>query len=393
MSGIFVNVDLASEYRYRKPVTENCSSMIVISQSGESIDTLMAMREAKKSNLTTCAIVNVEQSTIDREADYSIYTKVGPEIGVASTKSFTSQLTVLLLLAIKISQKFNKLDLKEYSKMIKYMRILPITLSKLLKLNEDIIDISYTIKNAKNVLFLARGNLYPIALEGALKLKEISYIHAEGFAAGEMKHGPIALIEENLPVIMFLVSDGLEDKSISNLQEAISRGANTILISDKKCINKSQSITSKIVVPSFETDFNSIFSPIFMAIPAQLLAYHVARIRGTDVDQPRNLANQLLWNKFRKIYGSYRLYIKFNVVIETKQLSVKKLNPKRNSKLKLIKSLSDRRISDFLNSNKIKTFNGLTWTPKLVYMNRQKYLKRLKRLGDYKIINVKELIN
>ncbi len=293
LSGISVNVDLASEYRYRSPVTSSFSSMLVISQSGESIDTLMAMREGKKSNLKTCAIVNVDQSTIDREADHTIYTRVGPEIGVASTKSFTSQLIVLLMLALKLAKKLNKINMKQYLKFVDDIKVLPSTLSKILKLNDKVIDVSQKIKNAKNVLFLGRGNLYPIALEGALKLKEISYIHAEGFAAGEMKHGPIALIEEDLPVIMFLTSDGLEDKAISNLQEAISRGANTILISDKKCINKSQFFTSKIEIPSFDKDFNSIFAPIFMAIPAQLLAYHIARERGTDVDQPRNLAKSV----------------------------------------------------------------------------------------------------
>ena len=293
LAGVQVNIDLASEYRYRSPVANSFSSMIVISQSGESIDTLMAMREAKKLNLKTCAIINVEQSTIDREADYSIYTRVGPEIGVASTKSFTSQLTVLFLLALKLAQKFNNLNALEYSKLIDDTKILPSNLAKLLKLNEKVITIAHKIKNSKNVLFLGRGNLYPIALEGALKLKEISYIHAEGFAAGEMKHGPIALIEEELPVIMFLVSDGLEDKSLSNLQEAISRGANTILISDYKCIKKSQQVSLKIEIPTFDEKYNSIFAPIFMSIPAQLLAYHVARERGTDVDQPRNLAKSV----------------------------------------------------------------------------------------------------
>ena len=197
------------------------------------------------------------------------------------------------MIALKLAKKFNNLNAIEYSKLIDDTKILPSTLAKLLKLNEKVITIAQKIKNSKNVLFLGRGNLYPIALEGALKLKEISYIHAEGFAAGEMKHGPIALIEEELPVIMFLVSDGLEEKSLSNLQEAISRGANTILISDYKCINKSQQVSLKIEIPSFDEKYNSIFAPIFMSIPAQLLAYHVARERGTDVDQPRNLAKSV----------------------------------------------------------------------------------------------------
>ncbi len=288
-----VNIDLASEYRYRNPVSTNFSTMIVISQSGESIDTLMAMREAKKLNLTTTAIVNVEQSTIDREADYSIYTNVGPEIGVASTKSFTSQLTVLFMLALKIAKEINTIKEDDYQKYVSSIKTLPSFLSRFLQLNDQVIDVANQIKHTKNIIFLGRGNLYPIALEGALKLKEISYIHAEGFAAGEMKHGPIALIEENLPVVMFLISDGLEEKSLSNLEEAISRGAKTILISDKACLDKLKTVDLKVEIPLLDNELNPIFSPIYMSIPAQLLAYHVARERGTDVDQPRNLAKSV----------------------------------------------------------------------------------------------------
>ncbi len=293
LSGLFVNVELASEYRYRNAATDLFSSMIVISQSGESIDTLMAMREAREKGLKTCAIVNVENSTIDRESDYSIFTKVGNEIGVASTKSFTSQLFVLLLLSLKLGKLRGKLSDEKYLKILEYIKLLPSTLSKILKLNKSIIDISQKIKNSKSVIFLGRGHLYPLALEAALKLKEVSYIHAEGFAAGEMKHGSIALLEEDLPVIMFVTSDGNEDKSISNFQEAVSRGANAILIADKNCIEKVPTSSYQIQIPSFSKEFNSIFSPIVMSIPAQLLSYHVARERGTDVDQPRNLAKSV----------------------------------------------------------------------------------------------------
>ena len=293
IANISVSVELASEYRYRKPASAGFSSMIVISQSGESIDTLMAMREAKKLNLKTTAIVNVEGSTIDRESDYSIYTRVGPEIGVASTKSFTSQLTVLFLIAIKLASENKSINNREFETFLKFTKSLPNSLSKCLKINHQVIEIAQKIKNTSHTIFLGRGDLYPLALEGALKLKEISYIHAEGFAAGEMKHGPIALIEENLPVIMFLISDGLEDKSISNLQEAVSRGAKTILVADKKSISKAKFVNFSIEIPDFEKKFASTLSPILMAIPAQLLAYHVARERGTDVDQPRNLAKSV----------------------------------------------------------------------------------------------------
>jgi len=293
LADIPVNIDLASEYRYRSPSIFGQSSMIVISQSGESLDTLMALRHGKKLGLKTNAIVNVEGSTIDREADYSLYTRVGPEVGVASTKSFTSQLAVLFLIALSLAKKFNKLNSNELKQKSLYLNMLPRAIAKMLELEEKIKLIAQRIKNSKSIIFLGRGLLYPLALEGALKLKEISYIHAEGFAAGEMKHGPIALIEDDIPVIMFLVSDGNEDKSISNLQEAHSRGAKIILIADKKCIEKAGFAHFKLEIDDFDTEFKSLLSPILMSIPAQLLAYHVAKERGTDVDQPRNLAKSV----------------------------------------------------------------------------------------------------
>ena len=288
-----VIVDLASEYRYREPSIFGQSSMLVISQSGESLDTLMALRYAKKLGLKTNAIVNVEGSTIDREVDYSLRTKVGPEIGVASTKSFTSQLVILFLMAIALGKKFNNLKPPKIESYVSYLNKLPRAISKMLELESQIITVAQTIKNSNSVIFLGRGYLYPLALEGALKLKELSYIHAEGFAAGEMKHGPIALIEDELPVIMFLIADGLEDKSISNLQEAHSRGAKIILFADKTCIDKAPFAHLKIEIPNFSDEFKSVLSPVLMSIPAQLLAYHVAKERGTDVDQPRNLAKSV----------------------------------------------------------------------------------------------------
>ena len=293
IADIPVIVDLASEYRYRKPSVYGQSSMIVISQSGESLDTLMALRYAKDLGLTTNAIVNVIGSTIDREADYSLHTNVGPEIGVASTKSFTSQLIVLFLIAISLGRKFENLDPNKVTQYTQYLNMLPLGIAKMLQLEDKIISLAQNIKNSKSVIFLGRGYLYPLALEGALKLKELSYIHAEGFAAGEMKHGPIALIEDDLPVIMFLISDGYEDKSISNLQEAYSRGSKVIVIGDKSSLNKVSFAEIKIQIPDLNNDFKALLSPILMAIPAQLLAYHVARERGTDVDQPRNLAKSV----------------------------------------------------------------------------------------------------
>ena len=288
-----VIVDLASEYRYRKPSVFGQSAMLVISQSGESLDTLMALRHGRELGLNTNAIVNVEGSTIDREVDYSLYTKVGAEIGVASTKSFTSQLFVLFIIAVALGKKFNNYKSPQIQKICSYVHSLPSAIAQMLNMENDIKSVAQNIKNSKSIIFLGRGLLYPIALEGALKLKEISYIHAEGFAAGEMKHGPIALIEEQVPVVMFLVADGNEDKAISNLQEAYSRGAKIILIADKICIQKASFAQHKIEIPIFETDFKSLLSPFIMAIPAQLLAYHVANERGTDVDQPRNLAKSV----------------------------------------------------------------------------------------------------
>jgi glucosamine--fructose-6-phosphate aminotransferase (isomerizing) len=293
IADIPVIVDLASEYRYRKPSVYGQSSMIVISQSGESLDTLMALRYAKELGLTTNAIVNVIGSTIDREADYSLHTNVGPEIGVASTKTFTSQLIVLFLIAISLGRRFKNLDPNKVIEYTKYLNMLPLGIAKMLRLENEIISLAQNIKSSKSVIFLGRGYLYPLALEGALKLKELSYIHAEGFAAGEMKHGPIALIEDDLPVIMFLIADGYEDKSISNLQEAYSRGSKVIVIGDKISLNKVSFAEIKIQIPDLHYDFKALLSPILMAIPAQLLAYHVARERGTDVDQPRNLAKSV----------------------------------------------------------------------------------------------------
>ena len=293
IADIPVIVDLASEYRYRKPSVYGQSSMIVISQSGESLDTLMALRYAKELGLTTNAIVNVIGSTIDREADYSLHTNVGPEIGVASTKTFTSQLIVLFLIAISLGRRFKNLDPNKVIEYTKYLNMLPLGIAKMLQLENEIISLAQNIKSSKSVIFLGRGYLYPLALEGALKLKELSYIHAEGFAAGEMKHGPIALIEDDLPVIMFLIADGYEDKSISNLQEAYSRGSKVIVIGDEISLNKVSFAEIKIQIPDLHYDFKALLSPILMAIPAQLLAYHVARERGTDVDQPRNLAKSV----------------------------------------------------------------------------------------------------
>ena len=284
-----VTCELASEYHYREPVTTGLNTVIAISQSGESLDTLKAMNYAAKRNLLTIALVNVADSTIARESDKVLVTKAGPEIGVASTKAFTAQLTVLICLAIAIAEAKNEITSTYSDELQRQIRLLPGLVGKALDGFELIKPIASQLKLAKSALFLARGHLFPIALEGALKLKELSYIHAEGFAAGEMKHGPIALIGEGLPVSALVANDNLMTKVISNLKEASARGGRIILIADERIADTIDFAAEVITVPAIE----SLFSPILITIPVQILAYLTALDKGTDVDQPRNLAKSV----------------------------------------------------------------------------------------------------
>ncbi|MBF0608273.1 MAG: glutamine--fructose-6-phosphate transaminase (isomerizing) [Candidatus Magnetobacterium sp. LHC-1] len=282
-----VEVDIASEFRYRQPLIDATTLFISITQSGETADTLAAMKEAKRAGAKTLTICNVVGSTAARDADFVFYTHSGPEIGVASTKAFVTQLVSLYLLAVGLSSR--NPSAVDTAELINDLLSLPSMLEEVLMSDSEIEHMARTISKAGGFLFLGRGILYPIALEGALKLKEISYIHAEGYPAGEMKHGPIALIDENLPVVILVSKGALYEKIISNIQEVKSRGGKTVVISNSDEPAVRQLADLFLLVPSS----NVFLNPVIMSIPMQLLAYHVAVIKGCDVDQPRNLAKSV----------------------------------------------------------------------------------------------------
>src|SRR5689334_6000757 len=285
-----VEVDVASELRYREPVYETNGVALFISQSGETADTLAALRHAKEHGQTTIALVNVSESSIAREADIVMPTLAGPEIGVASTKAFTSQLSALASLAIAAGKARGTLRDSDVAKLVAAMAEVPRLMSIALRLEPRIEALARELSHVQHVLYLGRGTSYPIALEGALKLKEISYIHAEGYAAGELKHGPIALIDETIPVIVIAPYDRVFEKTVSNMQEVAARGGKIILVTDPKGAKEA-------TVQSMETislpDMASTVTPLVYAIPVQLIAYHTAAAIGTDVDQPRNLAKSV----------------------------------------------------------------------------------------------------
>ena len=285
-----VEVDIASEFRYREaPMTKGGLSL-VISQSGETADTLAALRYCKSQGQHVAAVINVPESTIARESDVVLRTYAGPEIGVASTKAFTCQLTVLACLAIAAAKARGHLSAKEESRLVGLLIELPRRLVKTLKGEKEIEEIARNVAGSRDVLFLGRGVNFPIAMEGALKLKEISYIHAEGYAAGELKHGPIALIDENVPVVVIAPRDDLYDKTVSNMEEVAARGGKIIMITDADGARDSAAAGFQtITVP--KTD--PFIAPMVYAVPVQLLAYHAAVFMGTDVDQPRNLAKSV----------------------------------------------------------------------------------------------------
>lgn len=290
VAGIAADVDIASEFRYRRPVLSKNALFIAVSQSGETADTLAALRYCKDAGLKTAALVNVMTSTMAREAEIALPINAGPEIGVASTKAFTSQLTALASLAIAAGRARGVLSDDTQTDLVRALIQTPRLIKEALKLDEEIEQLSFEFSQAKNAFYLARGANVPIAFEGALKLKEISYIHAEGYAAGELKHGPIALIEEGTPVVVIAPFDDLFEKTISNLQEVASRGAHILLVTDPKGETHAGHMAhSMITLP--ESD--PFVSPIIMSIAMQLLAYHAAVHLGTDVDQPRNLAKSV----------------------------------------------------------------------------------------------------
>lgn len=282
-----VSIEIASEFRYRRPPILKNHLTIAVSQSGETADTLAALRYVKEQGGKVISIVNTPESTIVRESDDWIPTHAGPEIGVASTKAFTAQLTALVSLAICMGSEKQLIDTQTAIEYRKILFEIPRHINQAFHESDHIKSVTYDLSKARDILYLGRGPLYPMALEGALKLKEISYIHAEGYPAGELKHGPIALIDEQVPVIVIAPSDELFEKTISNMQEVSARGGKIILISDKKGIAQYGSDVWHVVeIP--ETD--PMITPFITAIPLQLLAYHTAVHKGTDVDQPRNLA-------------------------------------------------------------------------------------------------------
>jgi glucosamine--fructose-6-phosphate aminotransferase (isomerizing) len=285
-----VEADVASELRYRHPVYPDGGLCLYVSQSGETADTLAAMRDAKAAGQRTAAIVNVPESSIARQADLVWPTYAGPEIGVASTKAFTCQLSVLASLAIAAARARGHIDEAEERRLCGLLLEIPRHMVSLLTQEPKIEAIGHEIAKAQDVLYLGRGVNYPLALEGALKLKEISYIHAEGYAAGEMKHGPIALIDRNVPVIVIAPSDELFEKTISNMHEVMARGGKVVLISDRKGLDAgADRAWASIEVP----EVDPFITPLIYALPVQLLAYHTAVAKGTDVDQPRNLAKSV----------------------------------------------------------------------------------------------------
>ena len=284
-----VEIDIASEFRYRSPVIDEKTLVMVISQSGETADTLAALREARKLGAMNLAICNVLDSSIARDAAGVIYTHAGPEIGVASTKAFVTQLTALYLFTIRFGRAIGRLNVVQGQQMIADLKKVPELLEQALKLNEQTEKIARQYMNARDFLYLGRGRNFPIALEGALKLKEISYIHAEGYPAGEMKHGPIALIDEHVPVVVLVPKNSTYEKTVSNMEEVIARSGRVVALcsaGDHEVKDKAEAI---LELPQLSDDLD----PILLSVPLQLLSYHIAVLKGTDVDQPRNLAKSV----------------------------------------------------------------------------------------------------
>ena len=288
-TSIDVEADIASEFRYRNVKLNSNDLYIFVSQSGETADTYAALEKCKKNNVKTCGIVNVVESSIARLADFVLPIHAGPEIGVASTKAFMGQMLVLYLLTLKISKERNDIASEDYKKTVLDLKKLPDLIKETLSKQKDIQVIARDFITAKGTMYLGRGYSYPIAMEGALKLKELSYIHAEGYAAGEMKHGPLALIEDGMPVVVLAPKDRFFEKTMSNMQEVIARGGKVIMITDDSSETMNENIRFKFKIPKI----NPTANPFLLSIPMQLLAYHVALLKNCDIDKPRNLAKSV----------------------------------------------------------------------------------------------------
>ena len=285
-----VEIDIASEFRYREAPMPEGGVALFISQSGETLDTLEALRYCKRQGQHILSVVNVPESTIARESDAVLMTMAGPEIGVASTKAFTTQLTTLACLAAVVGRARGAIGPERMREIAHALREVPARAADVLAHDERLHELAQEVSEARDVLYLGRGSMYPLALEGALKLKEISYIHAEGYAAGELKHGPIALIDESVPVIVLVPSDGLFEKVVSNVQEVCARSGKVLLVADRKGVERlGDRVRWSVELPACDP----IVAPLLYAIPVQLLAYHTAVLKGTDVDQPRNLAKSV----------------------------------------------------------------------------------------------------
>ncbi len=289
LTNVSIEIDIASEFRYRKIKFNKKNLYIFVSQSGETADTFAALDLCKKNNVKTCSIVNVVESSIARMSDFVLPIHAGPEIGVASTKTFIGQMLVLYILAIKMSEVRKEISKPDYAKKISELKKLPDLIKKTLECEDKVQIIAKDFLEAKGSMFLGRGLSFPIALEGALKLKELSYLHAEGYPAGEMKHGPLALIEEGVPVVILAPKDKYFEKTISNMQEVIARGGKVILLSNESNKIISENIRFTLEVPKTDNHL----TPFLMAIPLQLLAYHVASLKNFDIDKPRNLAKSV----------------------------------------------------------------------------------------------------
>jgi glucosamine--fructose-6-phosphate aminotransferase (isomerizing) len=284
-----VEIEVASEFRYREPPMRRGGMTLLISQSGETADTLACLRYAKAQGQKIVSVVNVATSTIARESDIAALTLAGPEIGVASTKAFTCQLALLACLALAFGRARGVLDAKQEAQLVTELMAVPGLMAEAIRREARIETLAGNLSRARDVLYLGRGTSYPLALEGALKLKEISYIHAEGYAAGELKHGPIALVDKDLPVIVIAPHDGVYDKTLSNMQEVAARGGRLILITNADAPHDFGGEVETIAMPQMAVDF----SAMVYAVPVQMIAYHTAVFMGKDADQPRNLAKSV----------------------------------------------------------------------------------------------------
>ncbi len=290
IAGIPVEVDVASEFRYREPPVTEGTVALFVSQSGETADTLAALRYMQGKADKIVSVVNVPESSIARESDLALPILAGIEIGVASTKAFTCQLTTLAILALQAAHARGKISAQDMAAKLQALRNMPGVFNQALGIEGKTIEVSGKLAEARDILFLGRGAMYPLALEGALKLKEISYIHAEAYASGELKHGPIALVDKHVPVIVMAPRDSLFEKTVSNMQEVMARGGKVLLITDQRgAAEAGMGVWDTIIMP----EIDPFLAPILYAVPAQLLAYHTAVAKGTDVDQPRNLAKSV----------------------------------------------------------------------------------------------------